>query len=134
MGFLFERSRRKNKKLEQAAELYATGKLIFDRKDEDEQVDKHLDDAKELFGLVISKEQLTPDDVFYLWPENVETFNVWLRLRTQWFYDFEGRKTGLNYTSVEQVLKWHQIKGKKKSQMVEELCAMESAEIKILHK
>lgn len=132
MAVLLKRSGRKSKKLKEAAKLLARGQLVFDREDEVEQ-EEIIDDAFAAFGLVPEEKVKAVPDIFFLWPENIDTFKVWLKLRTQWNFDFSGRRVGLNYASVEQVLRWEKVVGKKKAEMIDAFQAMEVAELNALH-
>ena len=46
----------------------------------------------------------TPTDVVWLWPCNVRTWNLWLRLQTQWRVGANGRD-GLDYQGVSAYLR-----------------------------
>jgi hypothetical protein len=48
----------------------------------------------------VPEAQLELEDDFFLWPENVAAFNLWLSVQTQWHTD-SGRRTGLNYPGVD---------------------------------
>jgi hypothetical protein len=63
----------------------------------------HLDEAFAAFGLVPEEAPVLEDD-FFLWPENVAGFNLWLAIQTQWLSDM-GSRTGLNYPGVDIVLR-----------------------------
>lgn len=89
---------REGKKLREAARLWARGELTDERQDEKEQA--NLDEALAAFGLELEG---SPPDAdlhpFYLWPENVPAWNIFVDLRTQWREGFNGR-TGLDYGAV----------------------------------
>lgn len=133
MALLYERSGRQNKKLKEAAKLLARGLLVFDGEDEVEQ-EEIINDAFAAFGIIPEGKVKVESDVFFLWPENLEAFQIWLKLRTQWNLDFSGRRVGLNYASVEQVLRWEKIVGKKKTEMIDAFRIMEAAELNALHR
>jgi hypothetical protein len=40
------------------------------------------------------------EDIAYLWPCNVDAWNVWCDVQTQWLYAGMGSATGLNYAGV----------------------------------
>lgn len=42
---------------------------------------------------------LAREAIFFLWPENVDTWRIWNRVQTQWRDSMMGR-TGLDYTAV----------------------------------
>lgn len=111
----------------------ACGQLVFD---DDDEIDREevIDQAFAAFGIIPEEKVKAKLEEFFLWPDNYETFRVWLRLRTQWNHDFSGRRIGLNYASVEQVLRWEKIVGVKKAQMIDDFLVMEAAEITILNR
>ncbi|MDQ2821933.1 MAG: DUF1799 domain-containing protein [Pseudomonadota bacterium] len=51
------------------------------------------------FGLVVEGPDQVKLDEFYLWPENVATFNLWGEIQTQWRIS-DGQRTGLIYEGV----------------------------------
>lgn len=57
-------------------------------------------------------EEVELEEPFYLWPDNLSTFRIWLSVQTQWRKD-GGRPTGLDYSGVETCLR---LRGVKKSQ------------------
>lgn len=60
--------------------------------------DDAVTDALAAFGLE-TQDAVPADDDFYLWPENVAIFNLWLAVQTQWNTD-TGQRTGLDYAGV----------------------------------
>jgi hypothetical protein len=40
-------------------------------------------------------------NICYLWPCNLRTFNLWMQVQTQWRTSATGSKTGLDYAGVE---------------------------------
>lgn len=54
------------------------------------------------FGLVLEPADISQAvlvNEFFLWPENLVSFNLWLAVQTQWRTD-KGRRTGLDYAGV----------------------------------
>jgi hypothetical protein len=93
-----------SKKLAQVARIQARGQLYIPNPDEDpDDQEAEFDEALAAFGLqqvVDSDKPDKPDepDYYYLWPDNVPTFNIWQRLQTQWRVG-AGGATGLDYTA-----------------------------------
>ncbi|WP_394789114.1 DUF1799 domain-containing protein [Rhodoferax sp.] len=58
-----------------------------------------MDAALDFFGVVIEREPLPEPPSFYLWPENLEPFQFFLSLSTQWRVGVNGC-TGLDYQVV----------------------------------
>lgn len=56
-----------------------------------------------MFGVVIVRAP-EPAEYFYLWPENVRTWNVWQSVQTQWRSNMAGRE-GLDYAGVDSELR-----------------------------
>lgn len=83
--------------------LWARGKLRIPGPEQPEP-ETHLNEAFAAFGLV---PEVQPDleDEFYLWPENVAGFNLWLSIQTQWRSDM-GTRTGLDYSGVDIALRY----------------------------
>lgn len=46
----------------------------------------------------------TPEQFFFVWPENESVVRLFLAVRTQWMSNHNGL-TGLNYVAVEVVIK-----------------------------
>ena len=84
-----------------------------------------IEQALAAIGLRLES-SLAPEEEFYLWPENVATFNLWLSLQTQWITGMNGR-TGLNYAGVEVCMRLHQVRKKEQREMFVGLQAMEHA-------
>lgn len=128
MEQLPQRSRRKNKKLAQAAKLLALGKLRFPSTEEKEP-ETQVNEALAALGLVMSSEAApSRDETFALWPENEESFEFWRKLRTQWVIDVFGNRS-LNYSAVESVMNMTSVPKKKRPQLFEEIRVMEMTEI-----
>ena len=88
---------RERKKLAQVARCAALGQLVTAEELEEEREAVYESAAE--FGLlpVFQHEQVEP---LYLWPENVEAWNFFQAVSTQWQVDF-GLPIGLNYAGVE---------------------------------
>lgn len=127
--------RGQSKKLAQVARIQARGQLHIPTQGEDPDDTTEIDEAAAAFGLQI----VTQDDddggdkpepqrdLCYLWPENVDTFNIWCKLQTQWRVGMSGA-SGLDYTAVAAYLR--DVVGVKKKDLperFEEIRAMEVA-------
>jgi hypothetical protein len=84
-----------------------------------------VNEAAKAFGLVIV-EELELEDDFFLWPENVAAFNLWLSVQTQWRTD-NGYRTGLDYPGVDMCLRYLDAPKKEKRWYFTALQAMERA-------
>ena len=106
-----QRDRGAGKKLKQVARVWAGGQLyIPDPDDDDREADtSERDEALAAFGLVLEQEperpHVAPDRFCYLWPCNLPTFLAWQKLQTQWRFDAEGRRRGLDYAGVSHYLR-----------------------------
>lgn len=116
--------RSKRKKLAEAARLLARGHLRLPG-DEGEP-NAVVDEALAVWGLV-AEEAIELEKDFVLWPECIDTFNLWLAVQTQWLTAPAGNKTGLNYPGVEVCLNARRIRGKKRDEVFRHLQAMEQA-------
>jgi hypothetical protein len=90
------------KKLAEAARLLARGDL--NDGNEDKKDAEHLDTVAEVFGLDLEGAARRSARIFWLWPENVLAWNVFLACGTQWRHGFGG-PTGLDYSGVEHVMR-----------------------------
>lgn len=63
---------------------------------------------------------------FYLWPENLRTWQLWLAIQTQWVCSMSGH-TGLAYAGVMVVIGHHIKNRRRQKQTFMELQAMERA-------
>lgn len=89
---------------------------------QDEEV---VDDALAMFGLYAVRPEQQFVEV-YLWPENLRSWNLFQELSTQWVWGLDGRK-GLNYSSVEFVMKMAGVKKRQQQQVFRDIQAMEWA-------
>jgi hypothetical protein len=106
--------------------LWARGDLRIPSENEPEP-DEHLNDAFAAFGLAPDpEEELVLEEEFFLWPENVPAFNLWLEVQTQWHSD-SGTRTGLDYTGVETCIKHMPVKKKERPWYFAAVRAMERA-------
>lgn len=91
-----------------------------------------MEDAKQ-FGidpeLILARIQ-QPEEL-EIWPDNLDTLNLFLRLETQWQRTGMGTVTGLNYQSLEAVAKLTH--GGLTLQLLDDIRAMELAAIPILN-
>lgn len=69
--------------------------------------------------------------VFEIWEENWEAFQIFMRLQTQWVRS-DGAAIGLNYNSVDFVLKILRVKDR--ADVFDKLQVMELAAIEFLNK
>lgn len=87
-----------------------------------------ITDGLAAIGLVLDEgEQLDIEDEYCLWPENLEVFDVWLSLQTQWVRLESGRKAGLNYAGIESGMSMDGIKRKDRERFFPWVRAMELA-------
>lgn len=66
-----------------------------------------------------------------VWPCNLQAYNLWLRVQTQWRVGPMGGKTGLDYTGVDVVMRQMGIKAKDRPECFDGLQAMEVAAINV---
>jgi len=57
-----------------------------------------------LYSLAKHDGLIDRDDEAYLWPENVESWNAWQSVQTQWRHAPHGGVTGLDYSGVSAAL------------------------------
>jgi hypothetical protein len=117
-----------SKKLAEAARLLARGQLRLRAEDSEAEPAESISDALAAFGLEAETEDdLEVEEAFYIWPENVASFNAWLGVQTQWNTD-NGVRTGLNYPGVEAYLRMSgRVRRKALPELLLELQAMETA-------
>ena len=108
----------------------ACGQLKFagDLAKDQEAAEGERDEAAAAFGLLIEEpeQQANADDEFYLWSENVDTFNLWCAIQTQWRVGMSG-PTGLDYAGVKSGLSMRGVSDKKQEKHFPGLQAMERA-------
>jgi hypothetical protein len=73
------------------------------------------------------------DDAFWLWPCNVPSLQLWLRVQTQWRVGMAGA-TGLDYHAVEATLRLSAVPRRDWPQQFADLQGMESAWLEEAHK
>lgn len=121
--------RGEGKKLRRAAELLARGELRFPSHRDEPEPEEEVSAALAFFGLVAS-EPIEVEQVFALWPDCVEVFNLWNQVQTQWQGGMNG-DTGLNYGSVIAYMKdVLLIPAKKRKELFDGLRTMECATLK----
>lgn len=81
--------------------------------------------------IVAALEAKQNDGNFEVWEENAETFGMFLKLQTQWNV-IQGGFVGLNYQSVEFLVKIHNIADP--AAFMDDLQAMEMAALRVLNK
>ncbi len=104
--------------------MLARGELRFPDSDEASPEDA-IADALAAIGLR-AESGMAAEEEFYLWPDNVAAFNLWLSIQTQWVIGMNGR-TGLDYPGVEVCMRLHQVHKKEQREMFVGLQAMEHA-------
>lgn len=62
-------------------------------------------------GAIFASAQDTAQDIAYLWPDNVATWNHWLCVQTQWRTGGMGGATGLDYAGVSAYLSESGVEG-----------------------
>lgn len=75
----------------------------------------------------------------FLWPENWDTWRVWLGCQTQWIHSYQGmegkhRYEGLNYAGVDVVIRRYGYRGEKAGEIFEGLQWMEAAALPLMNK
>lgn len=91
--------------------------------------DEEIADALAGFGLVMEAdedEDEPVEDEFFLWPENVPPFELWLSVQTQWVIGMNG-PAGLNYAGVHACMSLQGVKKKKQAGYFAAIQSMESA-------
>jgi hypothetical protein len=109
--------------------LYSPGS---DTTDQAEPVNPY-EEALAAVGLVAAPGSLPVDEEFFLWPENLDMFNFWMRVQTQWQIGPEGRYAGLNYAGVDVCLR-RQVRKSLRDEYFSMTQAMEQAAISAMHK
>lgn len=92
---------------------------------QDEEPHSEINAALAAVGLVAEPGALRDEDEFYLWPCNLETFQLWLSVQTQWRIS-DGHCTGLDYQGV-QVCLIYQVRKKDRAVTLAMVQAMERA-------
>jgi hypothetical protein len=113
--------------------LWARGDLRIPSGAEPEP-DQQLNDAFAKFGLVLEGDLVLEEECF-LWPDNVQAFNLWMSVQTQWHWTSipggigGGRavRTGLNYPGVETCIKHRPIPKKERAWYFTAVQEMEQA-------
>lgn len=128
--------RGQSKKLAQVARVQARGQLYIPNQGEDPDDTTEIDEAAAAFGLQITTQDddggdnPPKQDLCYLWPDNVDTFNVWSQLQTQWRVGMSGA-TGLDYTAVAAYLR--DVAGIKKKDLPERFAEIRAMEVATLN-
>lgn len=123
---LRRRTRRERKKLAQAARLQALGLLITKEQHETLKQHAELDAALAAHGLFAEYEPAPPLQIFYVWPCNEPTYELWCSLQTQWRMGMQA-PTGLCYAGVHAALELRRVPAKLRQQRFAEIQAMERA-------
>lgn len=105
----------------EAARLWARGELTTEGADDTNTAEKEqaqLGDAMAFFGLVPDRPigpAASAGEVFYLWPENLPAWSLFMDCGTQWRSDASGSRTGLDYQGVHIVMvEWHGLAPRKR--------------------
>ena len=102
-----------------AGEYWAVGSTVIDKTAEDDAV----------LGITTEKKEV--DDNFYVYSQNWETVQMFLRCQTQWRVGISGI-IGLDYTSVIEMIKLYLVEDT--VAMLENLQVMEAAALQALNK
>jgi hypothetical protein len=108
----------------------ARGELHDEGSDGDADDRTELDDNLAAMGLELVGPQVPGCEAFYLWPQNLPAFNLWLALQTQWRYGF-ACATGLDYAGVAIVMQLHRVRRCRRREMWLSLQAMERAALEV---
>lgn len=73
------------------------------------------------------------DDVHYLWPDNVQAWQAWLGVQTQWRIGGMGTVTGLDYAGVRAWLDEEGIAGDERRELWSVICACEREVLGVWH-
>lgn len=122
------------KKLEQAARLWARGDFV-DEAAHKEAEDRAEDSLNEQFtvlavrpdGSVPMRDELCP---FYLWPESLPVWQLFMAVQTQWRWRDVDALAGLDYAGVETVIRQDPRWRKRRREYFAHVCVMERA---VLH-
>lgn len=93
--------------------------------DEDGGESSHVDAALAAFGLVLEG-SVPQAPAFHLLPDNVEVFNLFNQVQTQWRHGMAG-PTGLDYAGVRASPAFRSIASKEREPTFEAVCIMERA-------
>lgn len=117
------------KKLEEVARAWARGDLQA-QTDHDTARAEH-EEAAAAIGLQIEWPTPAADTqaAIYLWPQNVEAWNLFMACGGQWRLDASGARVALDYAAVEIVMARLRIRPKRRRQRWHELVLMESASL-----
>lgn len=80
---------------------------------------------------VVVSSATSEEEHFEVWPENWEAAQLFLRLSSQWRYGAMGGVIGLNYPSMESLMRMLRVKDK--AAMVDDLQVMERAALEVLN-
>lgn len=72
------------------------------------------------------------DDGCEVWPENWQSVTLFLALSTQWNVSSAGSALGINYVSIESIMRIFSIKKKKRMAMFDDIRLMEIAALGVL--
>ncbi len=68
-----------------------------------------------------------------IWPENVESFNVFVSLTTQWIVTGMGHYMGIRYASIESALNLMGFNKKRKTELFEDIKTMQDAALEVIN-
>ena len=77
----------------------ARGDLVFNAQEQAQDAQTEIDSSLAAWGLYTAAPKAKEIPTFYLWPENIDTFNFWRAMQTQWRMGMSGRE-GLDYAGV----------------------------------
>lgn len=107
--------------------MLARGQLRIEQPgDAESSTEEEVAEALAAWGLV-AEEALELEEDFALWPDCVETFNLWRKVQTQWRAGGMGGATGLDYAGVQVVMNVHRIPKKRQADLLDLLQVMEIA-------
>jgi hypothetical protein len=126
------------KKLDEVARYWAGGDLISE--EEHARQLAHLEEQFRLSGIVPDRplDEIEPVLEVYLWPQNVQAWDLFMRVQTQWKvrveaagggmgYRIESRRTGLDYEGVEIVMRRMRIPPRRRDERFCDVQVMEFA-------
>lgn len=133
-----QRARGRKKKLADAARHWAARPARKARSAEEERRAADPDDWQD--AIEEASERLDAqggegDGAFVVWPENVETLNVFLALNRCWrIGEFNGKHLGLDRPAIESTMRLMQIPRKRQAEIFGDLRIMEHAALEVLNR
>ncbi|MCR4300618.1 MAG: DUF1799 domain-containing protein [Sulfuricaulis sp.] len=68
-----------------------------------------------------------------MWPENWEALQLFLACGTQWRFTAQGRVAGLNYPSLESVMRLWCVPRRERAALLDRIRVLESAALRVFN-